>query len=219
MRNQGAVSAGGRALLERRDRFGLGRDRGRSALPVRTMRVAGTTPIPDAELEVGVCSPSEGEPRFAVVVDGYFVLGHVPYGMRLIRERQRSARINKWVSRARLERGDQQEVRIVRLIFELYACQRMPLNHILNSLRAEGVPVRANSTAWTVPRLERIIDDPSYIGASRFKGVVRYGAFEPIVEPWIFFAAQSRRHFEKLSKSGSVIQQRDLVHDEGECDE
>ena len=219
MKNQGAVSAGDRALLAGRDRFGLGRVRGKSALPARSTTAAGATPIPDDELEVAVCSSFEGDPRFAVVVDGYFVLGHVPYGMRLIRERQRSARINKWVLRARLERGDPQEVRVVRLIFELYACQRMPLNHILNSLRAEGVPAHASSTAWTVPRLERIIDDPSYIGASRFKGVIRYGAFEPIVEPWIFFAAQSRRHFEKLSKSGSMIQQRNLVHDEGENDE
>jgi len=89
----------------------------------------------------------------------------------------------------------------------------------LNSLRAEGVPVHTGSAAWTVPRLERIIDDPAYIGASHFKGVVRYRAFEPIVEPWIFCAAQSRRHFEKLSKSGSVVQLRDRAQDEGDFNE
>jgi hypothetical protein len=159
------------------------------------------------------------EARLSLIIDGYFVLGQVPYGMKIVRERQRHARTNKWVIRARLEPGDQQEVRIIRLIYELYACQNMPVNHIANSLRAQRIPPRRTATTWTLATIDRILADPVYIGATRYKDVVRYGAFRPVIEPWIFHAAQSRRCFEKLSKSGSLVQQGVLESIEGDIDE
>lgn len=159
------------------------------------------------------------EARFSLVSSGFFVLGQVPYGMRIVRERQRQLRTNKWATRSRLEPGDRQEVRIVRLIYELYACRNMPVNHILNSLLAQRVPTRQSVATWTLTKIDRILVDPVYIGATHYKGVVRYGAFQPIIEPWIFHAAQSRRCFERLSKSGSLVQQGILELVEGDIDE
>lgn len=191
-------------------------------------------PRPDARVDSGgadavpvttdetACGPSiniSDEARMALVCGGYFVLGQIPYGMKAAHERQRSARTNKWVIRSRLEPGDRQEVKIVRLIFELYVCRTMPVNHILNSLLAEEIPIPSGVTAWTLAKIDRILGDPSYIGATRYKDVIRYGAFPPVIESWIFHAAQSRRCFEKLSKSGSLVQHGILESGEGDVDE
>ena len=157
--------------------------------------------------------------RLQLVSEGYFVLGQVPYALKVVRARMRHVRRHKWVIRTRLEPGDQQEVEIVRLIFELYGCQNMPVNHILNNLRAQNIPARRNTARWSLGKIDRILTDPVYIGATRYKDFVRYGAFQPIIEPWIFHAAMSRRHFEKMSKSGSLVQQKILGPIEGVADE
>ncbi len=155
--------------------------------------------------------PGTDDARSSLVLQGFFVLGQIPYAMKAVRERCRRPRTGKIAVRTRLEPGDQQEIDVVRLIFELYKCQNMPVNHILNSLRAQNIPPHRNVAGWSLGRVDRILTDPVYIGASRFKEAVRYNAFQPIVEPWIFYAALSRRHFDKLSKAGSSLQQDTLT--------
>jgi len=221
--HHGAVSAGGREEeSERIDRSGDHRQATGAVLRPEK----GLTPEDAEPLDVTIDENANDPPGpvadpalLSLISDGFFVLGHVPYGMKTVRERHRRARTNKWVTHTRLEPGDRQEVRIVRLIYELYACQNMPVNHILNNLRAQNIPTRRGAAAWTLTKIDRLLIDPIYIGATRYKGVVRYGAFPPVIEPWIFYAAQSRRHFEKLSKYGSLVQQGIFEPVEGEIDE
>ena len=218
--HHGAVSAGGRAAgSERIDRDEEHRGAAGAALLLGTPAGAESADNTNDEIANDPQGQLGDEARLSLVSDGYYVLGYVPYGMKTVRERQRHVRTNKWVIRTRLEPGDRQEVKIVRLIYELYACQNMPVNHILNSLLAQKIPTRESVATWTLTKIDGILVDPVYIGATRYKGVVRYGAFPPVIEPWIFYAAQSRRHFEKLSKSGSLVQQGIFEPVEGEIDE
>lgn len=153
--------------------------------------------------------------RVHLAFEGYFVLGQVPYAMKAVRERHRDAKGRKRVVRTRLVPGDQQEVDVVRLIFELYGCQNMPVNHILNYLQVQNIPARRKVSGWSLGKIERILTNPVYIGATRYKDLIRYGAFPPIIEPWIFHAAMSRRYFEKMRKSGSMVQQESIKSNEG----
>ena len=163
--------------------------------------------------------PTADEVRTQLVLDGYFPHAQAPYGTRAVHLQVKHAKTGRMARRTRLEPGPPDEIEIVRLIFELYACQKIPVNHILNVLRAEKVPTTSSRTdRWSLRKVDRILCNPVYIGAAEYKGLVRSGAFTPIVEPWLFHAAQSRRYFEKLSKSGSLVGENNTGQHRGGTD-
>ena len=52
--------------------------------------------------------------------------------------------------------------------------------------------------------VKRILLDPVYMGANKYKDQVKLGTHTPIVEPWLFYAAQSRWLFEWGRRGGSA---------------
>lgn len=142
--------------------------------------------------------------------EGWFIYGgDAPYATRKVHvhrsERDpRTASTSLTRKRARLEPGEPQEIEIVRLIFELYACDKLHLSRIRNILIAENAPPPQRSKGWSIPMVKRILLDPVYMGANKYKDQVKLGTHAPIVEPWLFYAAQSRWLFEWERRGGSA---------------
>lgn len=127
---------------------------------------------------------------------GYFTSSKAPYGYKKV---TMAGDRPKDVSGHRcskgpfiLEPGDPDQVAMARYIFETFsqdALSRMQLVHALNAQRVAPLPP---ATSWNQVFLTRMLSDSTYIGASRYGGLVRYNVFPPIIPKAIFFGAQTR---------------------------
>lgn len=94
------------------------------------------------------------------------------------------------------------EISIVRLIFDLYVNFAKSREMIVHSLNARDVKPPRDGTKWDTTKIARILSDPVYVGAGRFKNLVRYEIFEPAVDPALFFAAQAKTFQNRRMLSG-----------------
>lgn len=134
---------------------------------------------------------------------GQFTGVHVPYGYK----RKAASHLLKAGESNIAPRNDDasEEVSIVRLIFDLYVNGGQSRSAIALMLNAKGVKPPHNNTRWSIYKVEHILSDPVYIGALRYKNLVRFNTIEPIVIPDIFYAAQARLYGD-LQKSTRNIE-------------
>jgi len=141
--------------------------------------------------------------RYLKFVQGYFVGSHVPYALRLARMcRSLEHSSNSDLPGNVLIPGDTQDIEIVRLIFDFFVNQDMPRARILNLLRAQQVPPPHGGKFWHPRSSDLILTDPCYIGANRYGRLIQFGAFPAIIEPSLFYAAQSRLSLQMGRKRG-----------------
>ncbi len=135
---------------------------------------------------------SDSEVQFNKFVRGAFPVNPVPYAYRRIAGGRSIGSIIEPIPPA--ESG---EVSIVRLIFDLFVNCRMSRVAIANLLNAEGVQPPPRNPSWNSQKLEGILSDPVYFGASRYKGFLRMDTFPAILEEALFWAARARILSEK----------------------
>jgi len=97
------------------------------------------------------------------------------------------------------------EMSIVLLIFDLYVNCEKSREMIVHSLNAKGVKPPRNRSKWDTAKIARILSDPVYAGAGRFKNLVRYNVFEPVIDPVLFFSAQAKMHCNRMKFSRQVM--------------
>ncbi len=123
---------------------------------------------------------------------GQFTGVHVPYGYK----RKAASHLLKAGESNIAPRDDDasEEVSIVRLIFDLYVNGGQSRSAIALLLNAKGVKPPHNNARWALFKVDHILCDPVYIGALRYKDLIRFNSCEPIIIPDIFYAAQARMY-------------------------
>jgi len=138
--------------------------------------------------------------------DGWWVSPSSPYGMRRVQApiQAQSEAPAPDIFRYNLVAGDSQQLDVVRLIFDMYSYQRQSVVDIVNLLRAEKISAGESVKDWSNPTVERVLTDPIYIGAYRYKTFLRYEAFPAVIEPWLYYVALARLYGEKKLRDRSV---------------
>lgn len=93
-----------------------------------------------------------------------------------------------------IEPGDQEEIAIVRFIFDQFVNQEVSRTQISNLLNAQGVTPPGKCRVWGHNNVGTILTNEPYAGASRYKDYVRYDLFAPIIDMSMFLMAQARLH-------------------------
>ncbi len=98
--------------------------------------------------------------------------------------------------------AESEEASIVRLIFDLYVTSRHSRPAIAHLLNAQQVRPPRNNAKWTPFKVDSLLTDPVYIGASRYKNFLRQNSFEVLVDPIVFYTAQAMLLAEKRERAG-----------------
>lgn len=143
--------------------------------------------------------------------EGWWVSPYAPYGMKRVEVplSDPNVRPTRDNCRFNLIAGDAQQIEVVRLIFDLYSYRKQSVMDIVNLLRAEKISAGECAKDWNNITVERVLTDPIYIGAYRYKTFVRYEAFPAVIEPWLYYVAlarlYSRRKLNLRDRSVSLI--------------
>jgi DNA invertase Pin-like site-specific DNA recombinase len=112
--------------------------------------------------------------------EGRWQGGPIPYGYRGVREEiKRKGRTV--VRTARLIKGPDAEVDVVKRIFREYAHERRGMRQIADRLNAEGVPPPRGGSSWGTNTVKRILRNPVYLGRLVW-GRRREGKFFAVVK-------------------------------------
>lgn len=133
--------------------------------------------------------------------EGYYVRAFVPYGLKKVAVKQTNTK--KCCSRLRylLVPGDQEQIEIVRLIFDLFVHEGHSLSSISNLLSAQRIKSPGSNAPWTWGNVKKVLENSFYIGANKLGKSIRYDVFCPILDKSIYFEAQAKLHRESESRS------------------
>jgi site-specific DNA recombinase len=121
---------------------------------------------------------------------------------RCMRGRRKKARSGLWAGGKVLYGYEQNEsalgglasveeqARVIRRIFELYAIHGESIRGIAQTLTDEGAATWSGNSHWGKSSVARILKNPAYIGRAHYDGIEI--EITPIVEEWIFEEAQRR---------------------------
>ena len=127
----------------------------------------------------------------------FWVIGEQPYGLRKHSQRRNP---NDHPRKFVLKAGDEQEVEVVKFIFDQFGNQGMSRQNICNLLNAQKVVPPGKAPLWRSNNVNKILTEPAYIGATRFKGCILHNAFPPVLDPALYFQAQVRMHRERMEQ-------------------
>lgn len=137
-------------------------------------------------------------------LNGCYIKTYIPYGMRRVPLKS-SMILSSRRKHYTLEPGDPAEVKIVRLIFELFANHGYNRTEICNLLNVQGVSCNKKNSVWDTRKILTILNTPMYIGANQFGDCITYDVFPPLIDKATFFEAQARiwlfKNFSKEMKS------------------
>lgn len=152
-------------------------------------------------------NPLSTDRRLYLFANGWWVSPKLPYAMKKAEDPGPNLRKNNGsaIRCYDLFAGDAQQLEVVRLVFDMYGLQRQSVGEIVNLLRAEKVSAGDRAKVWSYLMVERLLTDPVYIGAYRYKTFVRYAAFPAVIEPWIYYVAQARLYSEKAMRERSIL--------------
>jgi len=141
----------------------------------------------------GPASCKEHDDIFDLFVSGAFTGPQTPYGYRRIEN-------NNGVAHTTLI-PDPEEAAVIRSIFDLYVNCHHSRPVIATLLNAQGMMPPRNNAKWTPFKVDALLADPIYSGASRYKGYLRQDTFEPLIDPALFHAAQAMMIAEKRGRT------------------
>ena len=125
-------------------------------------------------------------------LNGYHVGYVTPYGMRRVPAMDPFNDGFAGIGRHRLSPGPPLQIRIVRLIFTLFADCGYTLTGISNLLNAQGVEAPHGSRFWDTGKVRAILGSVVYIGTNKYGACLKHGAFPALVDRSIFCAAMAR---------------------------
>jgi hypothetical protein len=132
------------------------------------------------------------ERNLQLFLDGYYVKSVAPYGTKCVLKKRSRENPPSLRSYYILEPGDQEEVEIVRLIFDLFVNHDYSRSKICNLLSAQLVKPPGKSTRWRGRVVKAILENPVYIGANEYRRNIRFNVFPLLGNKSIFFAAQAK---------------------------
>lgn len=112
--------------------------------------------------------------------EGRWCGGPIPYGYRAEKEEAIGKHSKKYTRTKRLILGPDNEVAVVRWVFEQYATGEKGLRHIAESLNLRGIPTPRRKSMWSHQAIRNILQEEAYLGRTvwnrerrgRFFGVV-----------------------------------------------
>jgi hypothetical protein len=132
-------------------------------------------------------------------VEAGLFLGLAPYGYKNVRTEMRG-----------LVEVDLEEAKRIRLIFQLYAYERMTPDQIVEKFAEEGIFLTPKSPRWLRNKVYDILGDRSYIGDVFYQGVWYPGVHTPLVDKATFDRVQvllgdKIYHSHELTYAGELI--------------
>jgi hypothetical protein len=124
-------------------------------------------------------------------LNGCYIRTFIPYGMRRIPLKS-STILTSRRKHYTLEPGDPSEIKIVRLIFDLFANHGYNRTEICNLLNAQGVTYTKNNRVWDTKKILTILTTPMYIGANQYGDCIRYDVFPSVIDKTTYFEAQAK---------------------------
>lgn len=134
--------------------------------------------------------------RCRLFLNGCFVSHVAPYGLKRISKSGYKGDLaipNRYV----LVPGFQQEIEIVRLIFNLYVNHGYTITDISNLLNAQGVKAPNRSNIWNSKKIKSIMTSAVYIGSNQYGACVKHNVFPALIDRSTFCAAQARIYRKK----------------------
>jgi len=132
------------------------------------------------------------ENNIKLFMEGYYLKSTPPYGMRRILKKATRDGLHQKRPHHILQPGDTDKIEIVKLIFDLFVNHDYTHTQIANLLTAQSIKPPGKSHRWQTRTVKTILDNPVYIGANVFKGVIRYNVFNPLIDKSTFYEAQAK---------------------------
>jgi hypothetical protein len=128
---------------------------------------------------------------YRLFLKGCYIRSNIPYGMK--RVPIKGSEILSFRRRHyTLEPGDPAEIKIVRLIFDLFANHGYNRTEICNLLNAQGIKCNNKNGVWDTKKILTMLKTPMYIGANQYGDCITYDVFPSIIDKATFFEAQAR---------------------------
>jgi hypothetical protein len=127
-------------------------------------------------------------------LNGSYVSCCVPYGLRRIPSTNLYDQHYSLSCLYTLVPGSTHEIKIVRLLFDLYANHGYTLTDLANLLNAQGVRSPHKGKVWNPRKIKTIITSPVYIGSNQFSACMKHNVFPALIDRSIFYAAQTRMY-------------------------
>jgi hypothetical protein len=141
--------------------------------------------------------------RCKLFLDDCFISYVAPYGMQRI-TKSIYADGFPFLKRYTLIPGSQQEIEIVRLIFNLFVDHGYTLTEIANLLNAQGVEAPNKSKIWSGKKLKSLMTSAVYIGSNQYGACVKHDVFPALIDRPKFCAAQAKIYKRQLFSDGST---------------
>ncbi len=129
--------------------------------------------------------------RCKLFLNGCYVSYVAPYGMKRIPKE--GCHDDLTVSnRHILVPGLQQEIEIVRLIFNLFVNHGYTMTEISNLLNAQGIKAPNKSKIWSGKKIKFLLVSSVYIGSNQYGACVKHNVFPALIDRSTFCAAQAK---------------------------
>jgi hypothetical protein len=128
---------------------------------------------------------------YRLFLEGCYIRNNIPYGMKRVPIKNSAILSSRRIHHT-LEPGDPAEIKIVRLIFDLFANHDYNRTEICNLLNAQGIEGKNKSSIWDPRKILTILKTPMYIGANQYGDCITYDVFPSIIDKATFFQAQSK---------------------------
>jgi hypothetical protein len=149
--------------------------------------------------------------NFQVFLDGYYLKPSAPYGMRRVVKNKAGTSPSRPRPHNVLVPGNQEDIEIVRLIFDLFVNHDSKRTKIANLLNVQSVKPPGKNARWSAGAVRAILENPAYIGANEYGGSIRFNVFPSIVNKSIFFEAQAKIIQESFTRKELHAMNREYV--------
>ena len=129
--------------------------------------------------------------RCKLFLEDCFISYVAPFGMQRI-TKSIYADGFPFFKRHTLIPGSQQEIEIVRLIFNLFVDHGYTLTEIANLLNAQGVEAPNKSKIWSGKKLKSLMTSVVYIGSNQYGACIKHDVFPAVIERPTFCEAQAK---------------------------
>lgn len=129
--------------------------------------------------------------RCKLFLNGCYVSYVAPYGMKRIPKDVYDDGLTVSI-RYMLVPGLQQEIEIVRLIFNLFVNHSYTMTEISNLLNAQGIMAPNRSKIWSGKKIKSLMTSVVYIGSNQYGACMKHNVFPALIDRSTFCAAQAK---------------------------
>ncbi len=141
--------------------------------------------------------------RCKLFLNGCYVSYVAPYGMKRIPKDIYNDGLTV-SNRHILVPGLQQEIEIVRLIFNLFVNHGYTMTEISNLLNAQGIKAPNRSKIWSGKKIKSLVTSVIYIGSNQYGACVKHNVFPALIDRSTFYAAQAKIYGKEIYASVAI---------------